>query len=70
MCECIKKMNESLASKNGKISTVFQINANSLAEKISISTEKLDKSKRMLPPKVLASYCPFCGEKLVSEALA
>jgi hypothetical protein len=64
MCNCVKRLNEALAPKNGRIVMAMQITENlNLLSRLCIATEKLDKSKRKPVPTLVANYCPFCGEK-------
>lgn len=69
MCDCIKKVDEALASHNGKLSVGFGLTPeNSLVLRLMIGTEKIDKAKRKPVPYVYAAYCPFCGESMSSKA--
>ncbi len=64
MCECTTRMNEKLAQHNGKIAVAIQITESlGLRSSLMVQTEKLDKTKRRPVPAVLASFCPFCGER-------
>lgn len=64
MCECIERMNGSLAQHNGRIAVAIQITPSmDLRSRLIVQTEKLDKSRRKPVPTVVATYCPFCGEK-------
>lgn len=59
MCDCIQQTNEMLKEHNIRlVSTMF-----AKPEVVVIQTEKIDSKKRGRPPVMLASYCPFCGEK-------
>ncbi len=61
-CDCMKLVNEKLASHNGRLATDFQIKADmGIKMRLLLATEKLDKKKRKPVPSVMASYCPFCG---------
>jgi len=40
------------------VSTMF-----SKPEVVVVETAKIDTKKRGRPPVMLASFCPFCGEK-------
>ena len=67
MCDCVKKMDERLAQNNGRIAVSLQVTADhGLRARLCVETEKLDKTKRKPVPKVMANYCPFCGEKAAS----
>lgn len=64
MCECRAKMNKKLEEVNGRLANAFVITEeNGLNLRYCVQTEKLDKAKRKPVPTVIASYCPFCGEK-------
>lgn len=63
-CDCMKLVNEKLATHNGRLATAFQITADmGVKMRLLLATEKLDKAKRKPVPSVTASYCPFCGAK-------
>lgn len=65
MCDCVKRFDDALAPHNGRIAMEIQVTKDmSLLARLCIATEKLDKSKRKPVPTVMASYCPFCGEKM------
>jgi hypothetical protein len=65
MCDCVKKFDEALAPKNGRIAMAMQVTESmDLRARLCVATEKLDSSKRKPVPLVIASYCPFCGVKL------
>ena len=67
--QCFVKLNERLAEDNARLAMGFMITESmSLRSRLLVATEKIDKSKRKAPPSVVASYCPFCGEKLGDEA--
>ena len=63
MCECREKINKKLAEKNARIAGGFMLGGSTMTvTPPMIETEKLvPRGKR--PPIVLATYCPFCGEK-------
>jgi hypothetical protein len=65
MCECVNKFNEKLASHNGRIAMALTMSKDlsEMRARLLVQTEKIDKSKRKPIPAVMASYCPFCGEK-------
>ena len=63
MCDCVKKVNTALAEKNGRLSMTYIVSDdNSLSRVMVVKTERTD-GKRAAAPLVVASYCPFCGEK-------
>jgi hypothetical protein len=62
MCDCIKQVNDLLATKNTRLSQAYNLSG-SKNPLLMIKTEKLDDSKRQKPVKMFASFCPFCGEE-------
>lgn len=59
MCDCIDQMNAKIADINGIIVSTY-----SEPSRPIIETMKLDATKRKKKAfSVLASFCPFCGEK-------
>ena len=56
---CFPQIDKKLEEQNARLSFNL-LNPNH----IFIETEKIDAKKRGKPPKMIASYCPFCGEKL------
>lgn len=71
MCECVSEMNERLKDHNGRVSIAILMPAaghNNLRARVLVQTEKLDRAKRKKLPSVIATYCPFCGEKATDAA--
>jgi hypothetical protein len=66
MCNCNSELNAKLAEHNAAIVTTMF----STPTRVCIETYKVDDKKRGFrpPPKVLASYCPFCGGHYGPEA--
>lgn len=65
MCDCIKKFDEKLVEHNGRLAMAMQVTETlGLRARLLIATEKIDKTKRKPVPAVMASFCPFCGEKM------
>lgn len=62
-CECVKEFDAYLAPHNGKIATGFLYEKNVLKLTYFVATEKLDTKKRKDIPRVVMTYCPFCGVK-------
>lgn len=58
MCDCITEVNAKLAESNGEMLTTLWPVVRPLME-----TQKLEPRKRVKPPLVVATFCPFCGEK-------
>lgn len=64
MCDCVKNMNERLATLNVRIAQgLFLTPTHDLQAMTLVATEKVDKAKRKPLPAVVANFCPFCGEK-------
>jgi len=62
MCDCIDKVNEKLAEHN----TELLLNMFG-PQRAFIATEKLSREKRGKPAHLMATFCPFCGEKYSDE---
>ena len=70
-CNCIKQVNEQLASANGRLAVGFGITKDlGVIARLLVGVEKVDKAKRAKPPVVSASHCPFCGAKFEGCAMA
>lgn len=65
--DCVQRLNSLLESENGQLQSGFSIDifGKCVVNRIYVSVEKLDKSARKTPPKVVATYCPFCGKELL-----
>lgn len=64
MCECKKDVNKKLASSNARIAEGFSLNRNILELLPAfVMLEKVNERTRSKLPYMLASHCPFCGEK-------
>lgn len=59
-CSCWKSVNKTLEELGGRLSERFSLSGHRY---LSIETEKINSSNRNKPAAV-ASYCPFCGNKL------
>jgi hypothetical protein len=62
MCNCISEINKLLKPYNTKISV--DINFGTGKTTPHIGTEKVDKKLKAGPQLVIATCCPFCGEKV------
>lgn len=66
MCNCIETTDALLKDQNaGLVFTIF-----GKPPRVVIETRKIDSTKRGRPPAMLASFCPFCGEKYEAPALS
>jgi hypothetical protein len=59
-CNCFAEVNDKLAPENGEIETNLVGTPGAV---ILISVVKKDAKARKKPPRLIASYCPFCGVK-------
>lgn len=65
MCKCADAVDAELAAKNGRLAFGFTVREGRMElTRPLIQLEKLDGKKRGKLPSLVASYCPFCGEKL------
>ncbi len=62
--DCVKLMNEARAVENSQLEEVMSFSGKEL---IAISVEKVDSKKKGKLRKLFATYCPFCGKKLIEE---
>lgn len=66
MCNCVEKMDSMLAEHNGRVARAVQITESlGLLARTVVKTEKVDITKRKAIPTLMATYCPFCGEREV-----
>lgn len=64
MCDCINTTNKLLAEQNSTlVYTIF-----GKPPRVVIETAKILPKVRGRPPAMLASFCPFCGEKYADAA--
>ena len=62
-CSCWKQVNEQLSNHNTALDELFTLTGHHY---LKVATHRCDKKKK--PPKsVIASHCPFCGEKLKED---
>lgn len=64
---CIKQVDKTLSPHNTrlKLGVMFNVLTGREREVLLIATEKVDPSKRRWMKNVAATYCPFCGKKIV-----
>ncbi len=58
-CDCLKKVNEALKARKSYVATTLDFSG---GIHIQIATRKME-GKRVKPALLVASYCPFCGQK-------
>jgi hypothetical protein len=63
MCNCIDQANAKLLEHNTKIEPMFGMLPGRMHEVIGTRTVKVNKSKRGNAKTILATFCPFCGNK-------
>lgn len=68
MCECIKEINKKLeeAETNSALEIPMMLNMTEntvRADRTIIVTRKINTKKRGKAQRLLATFCPFCGEK-------
>lgn len=61
MCRCIEQLDKKLEEYNTQVNVSISLNGGSA--QIYLDTFKRDKTKRGNAMKLLATYCPICGEK-------
>ena len=72
-CRCVDKVSKLLAEQNERMELAFRMikkrtgNARTLMASPIIATAKRDPSLRTKRRSLVASYCPFCGNKYPSE---
>jgi hypothetical protein len=68
MCDCTEYVNSQLVKFGGRLAVGVRIDPKTMdvTGRLLLVTEKTDKSKRE-PPIVSASFCPFCGEKVIDD---
>lgn len=66
MCDCIKQFNEALRPHGMQIAQAIQLTPEPrLRARTVIATEMIDGHRRSKnTPTIVASHCPFCGEKV------
>lgn len=60
-CDCVTATDKMLVEHNATVVTTLGLFG--APRRVSLEVEKLDSKKRGRPPRLIASYCPFCGEK-------
>ncbi len=68
MCKCLQENERELAQINLQFVTVrFPLRNGKMARRIAIQTVKINRRKDAVPVQYVASYCPFCGDRLEEE---
>jgi hypothetical protein len=64
MCECRSRVNSELAGHNAQLAYGFGFTKSGFGlVPPMIALEKTDPKKRGKLPTLLATHCPFCGER-------
>lgn len=63
MCDCIKKVDATLAEHGGALGVGFGLSGNTLTARLLLQTRKLPGAGRKALPVVYCHFCPFCGER-------
>lgn len=65
MCDCIKKIDDKLAENEQCLNVVWGIGVNPSRPLIGLIRKDRwqIESRRNKPKHMIASFCPFCGEK-------
>lgn len=63
MCTCVKQVNELLGDQNSMVVTAIYLFNPERSGQVYVETRKINPQKRGKAARLLASYCPFCGEK-------
>lgn len=64
-CKCNETVDELLAEHNSQLVTTLGFGGAPC--RVVLLTEKRIVKKRWQPPRMLASYCPFCGVRYVPD---
>ncbi len=70
MCDCIEQAAQELEGTNTVLDIPFRINLKTgqqLPPRLQIATCKRDSKRREKAAFILATYCPFCGEKYETQ---
>lgn len=68
VCNCIDEVDAKLAEHNATVVTTLGLFNN--PRRVSLEVEKSDAKKRGKPPRLIATFCPFCGTRYASSAAA
>lgn len=66
MCDCITKVDELLAERNGRLYVTINLMNGKAYPKLGV--EKKETRSRTKPPLMIPTYCPFCGQRYEEEA--
>lgn len=66
MCDCMTTMDEQLKGQPSAANTMLVFNLMGPARAV-VATCKRREKDRQKPVYVMASYCPFCGERYAAS---
>ena len=64
--DCFERINEKLKPYNTRLAMSIDLSGKN-RELIQVATVKADIDVRKKPTSMFASYCPFCGVKLIGD---
>ncbi len=67
MCDCLELTNKTLADQGFNTFVDHTLPFFGGVAQAVLHTSKIDENKRGKPMTMIASYCPFCGEKYPKE---
>ena len=62
-CNCIDLTNAALSEHNTELGTVHIMHEQGWSRRIAITTNVVEKRRGAKPVRIVAQYCPLCGEK-------
>lgn len=65
MCDCIKCIDEQLAARNARLPV--GINFSTGECDLILRLDKIDSRKKIGSAFIVATHCPFCGEKTATK---
>lgn len=65
VCDCIRLTNEALAKENEQLRTMFFFDGQ--GPRLYVKTTPLERKRGQKDRKLLLTFCPFCGERVIAE---
>ena len=64
-CECIERVNTAMRNQgqNQEVTASIRLRPEGVFAFAVIETEKVDPRRRTKDPRLIATFCPFCGVK-------
>ncbi len=69
MCDCIDQMNAELAKKNTQLNVAFSMMTGKTLG-VVIDAGAIERKRNYHRPLIIATFCPFCGERYAPAASA